>query len=285
MEKQQAKLQWYWLYRDFLRAYEQCPSDDLWMETYSQKYLRLYSHLLTPLHFQPKGFATEEQVLARITQLGRQHFSPLAQAIECPDTYEQALKGRVHHLLTVLHHQPHNRDIYVVVGLNCTNIYSLIDQQRDVTILCLENVQGQLEEVYLLLAHEVHHWARQTSFTNLFTATLGERLVTEGLAAAFSEEVCPGKSTWEYCFVSPDTVDWVQNHWSDLEVLLSRDQLHENSLLDPLFARQPAISLLPTIPPRVGYVYGYLKVKAYLQILDRRASESVELPWEQVGFA
>src|SRR5713101_3455763 len=271
MERQQVALRWHWVYRDFLAAQAQCPSDERWLDTYARAYLRPHVRLLTAVHFSPKGFSTEEQVLARINQLGRRHFSPLVQAIQQPGAYEAALKNIARQLLTTLRHQPHPRDIYVIVGLDCTNIYSLVDHGRDVTVLCLESVQGQLEDVRLLLAHEVHHWARQVSFANLFASTLGERMVTEGLAAVFSEEACPGRAIWDYCFVPPATVEWVQHHWHDLEALLAWDQVRKNDLLDMLFARQPANSFSPGMPPRVGYVYGYLKVKAYLHTVNRLA--------------
>ena len=164
MERQPVELHWRWLYRDFVAAYEQCPTDDLWIETYARKYLQPHANLLTPLHFSPKGFPTEEQTLARMSQLGRQHFSPLIQAIRRSDDYEGTLKDIARRLLTSLRHHPHSREVYVIVGLDCTNIYSLVHEERDVTVLCLENVQGRLEDVRLLLAHEIHHWARQASF-------------------------------------------------------------------------------------------------------------------------
>ena len=49
MERQLGELQWHWLYRDFLEAYAQCPADDLWIETYSQKHLRPHARLLNSL--------------------------------------------------------------------------------------------------------------------------------------------------------------------------------------------------------------------------------------------
>lgn len=281
MQRQPSELQWHWLYRDFLATYEQCPTDDLWIETYSRTYLRPHAYLLTPLHFSPKGFLSEEQALARMSQLGRQHFSPLIQAIQRPDDYEETLGEMACQLLAILRHHPRHRDMYVIVGLDCTNIYSLVHDKRDVTVFCVENVQGRLEDARLLLAHEIHHWARQASFRNVFASTLGERLVTEGLAAVFSEEVCPGRAISEYCFVPAATVKWVEEHWPHLEALISWDHLYETKLLDSLFARQPANSLLPAMPPRVGYVYGYLKVRAFLQALNRLASNAVELPWAQ----
>jgi uncharacterized protein YjaZ len=106
--------------------------------------------------------------------------------------------------------------------------------------------------------------------------------VTEGLAVVFSEEVCPGRTIADYCFVPAATVTWVDDHWPSLEALISRNQLYETRLLDALFARQPANTLAPGMPPRVGYVYGYLKVRAFLQALNRLASTAKDLPWAQV---
>jgi len=103
------------------------------------------------------GSVNEEQVLERKTRLGRRRFSPLVQAIQRPDAYEATLKDMAQQFLTALRHHPHHRDVYVIVGLDCTNIYSLVDHERNISVLCLESVQGQLEEARLLLAHEIHH--------------------------------------------------------------------------------------------------------------------------------
>ena len=85
--------------------------------------------------------------------------------------------------------------------------------------------------------------------------------------------MCPGRAIWEYCFVPPATVGWVQSHWHDLETLLSWDQLRENRFIDSLFARQPANILLPTMLPRAGYVFRVLESQGILANLEQTGQE------------
>jgi uncharacterized protein YjaZ len=148
-------------------------------------------------------------------------------------------------------------------------------------VLCLEAADGNFNELELLLAHECHHWTRQQQIAHdIFNSSTGERIVSEGLASRFSADIQPGRDVADYCYVPAETVDWVQENWSLFESL--HDELKDNRLMDVLFSRTPASPLFPGMPPRTGYVYGYLKVKQFLEEVDKDAVTIAGVPWEVV---
>jgi uncharacterized protein YjaZ len=148
-------------------------------------------------------------------------------------------------------------------------------------VLCLEAADGNFNELELLLAHECHHWTRQQQIAHdIFNSSTGERIVSEGLASRFSAEIQPGSDVADYCYVPAETVGWVQENWSLFESL--HDELKDNRLMDVLFSRTPASPLFPGMPPRTGYVYGYLKVKQFLEEVDKDAVTIAGVPWEVV---
>jgi uncharacterized protein YjaZ len=113
-----------------------------------------------------------------------------------------------------------------------------------------------------LVAHELHHTARLRAGVGL-GATLAQRLVSEGLADHFAEEVYP------------DTPPHPWNHTlsSQQETSLWRrvkPQLH-NADYDPraVFGEEREF-------PPSGYTLGYRIVAAYLGD-DKRASDAVEV--------
>ncbi|WP_067929335.1 DUF2268 domain-containing putative Zn-dependent protease [Alicyclobacillus shizuokensis] len=173
--------------------------------------------------------------------------------------------------------------MYVIVGLDCTNIYATDFEGCPVTVLCLEATNGDFKEIELLLAHEVHHWKRQSSLPqNIFDSGVHERCVTEGLAIRFSEEVQPGRPVNEYCFVPYHTVSWVQSHMDEISTWIQTIDPGDNDAMSALFSRHPEKIPMSGMPPRTGYVYGYLLVTAFQNHVGKDAAELADADCEFV---
>jgi uncharacterized protein YjaZ len=109
------------------------------------------------------------------------------------------------------------------------------------------------------MAHELHHCARRQ--IKGFASTLGQALVTEGLACCFEEEL-PGGSTPMYATrVRGTELERVQ--------FLARSKLNEPfSGWDEWFFGERE----PEIPPHAGYSLGYLLVSNWLRKRDSTAA-------------
>ncbi|TCL75085.1 uncharacterized protein YjaZ [Hydrogenispora ethanolica] len=277
-------IHWIWKYRDFITAYDGCPAPECWVDRYEQSYLAPNRELLEAIHFQPKGFPTVASILKRVGGLGQGHFAPLRSNIGTFEAYEteivritQAILDRFGAGAVIP-----EVELYVLVGLDCTNIYATPYGGRDVTVLCLESVQGDLQWLRLLLAHECHHWLRDRYFPGrLFGDCIGQRAVTEGLAIACSEWLFPGYPAHEYCYLPESTLQWVAAHWESVDRVF-RAQARENDNRSGFFTRNATSGLLPGECPRIGYAYGYLKVKQYLAAHNLTPAAAVDLDWEKV---
>jgi hypothetical protein len=117
--------------------------------------------------------------------LTRERYSSLLDKLPDPPTFELTVTSIVERLLRHLNLQEQDQDVYVIVGLDCTNIYSTEYEGRPVTVLCLETTNEDFREIELLFAHEVHHWKRQSLIPhNIFEFSVYERCATEGLQSA-----------------------------------------------------------------------------------------------------
>lgn len=271
-------MRWQWLYRDFLSAFRSSTSDPDWLEVYTRLYLEPHRAALTNLHFEPKGFPTEDAVFERLRFLGRSRYRRLVDAIERQPDFERALQRTVAGLVRLLRSSEPDIPVHVIVGLHCTNIYTGTWRGETTTVLCLEAVDGDPDGLRLLLAHEAHHWARQAVLgPDILTESVGERLASEGLAIAFSRHACPGLAKWDYCFVPETTYRWVEAHMGEL-CRWMEPHLEDAHLMDALFSRTPGALPLPGMPPRTGYVLGYMAASAAAGNQDS-PDFGVALPW------
>ena len=92
-----------------------------------------------------------------------------------------------------------------------------------------------------------------------------------------TKEIVPGKEDYEYCIVNSDIVNWVKNNISKLEEYM-KGKLDNNELMNDFFYMYADIS----IPVRTGYVYGYLKVKEYLEKNNLRIKDILDKDWEDI---
>ena len=277
-------IKWNWIYRDFVKAYQNCYSEGEWRRVFNKYYFSQNKKLLSEIYFKPKGFSIQESIFDRLAQLNKSYYSELIINVGDLDCFEITIKEMTNKVLKALKlgEEEINAEIYVIVGLNSTTIYSTEYEGKKVTVICLESVNGNIDGIQLLLAHECNHWMRQKAFRHdIFEHCVGERIVTEGLACAFSEEVCPNKSIAEYCIVPENTVRWTIENIQKLDDIIT-SQLNVNKLITQLFFRSPLEPLMRRMPPRIGYVYGYLKVKEYLDRSNLSITDVTTLDWQKV---
>lgn len=275
-------INWIWKYRDFVKAYDSCITTNAWENCYRKYYLSPNMELLKEIHFNPKGFNTEESIYTRCSTLGRDYFSKLRTNIDITEDYEIKMKSNTHSILSNYQNSEIEVDLYVIVGVDCTNIYSTEYKGKTVTVLCLESVEGSLDKLNLLLSHESHHWVRDNFYKGrLFGNCVGQRAVTEGLAINCSEYLFPGHQIDEYSYVPEATVNWVIKNWDNIDNYIS-EKRNINDFKSGLFTRNITSGLSCDEPPRVGYVYGYLKVREYMRRNNKNPVELVDLDWQKV---
>ena len=173
--------------------------------------------------------------------------------------------------------------IYVIIGLDTTTIYSIKYNDEDVTVLLLESTNGNIECLNMLLAHEFTHFVRRQIFKkDIFENSIGERFIVEGIGCNYSREVVPNKEDYEYCIVNKDTVEWVKNNFDKVESHMI-GKIDTNELMSDYFYMF-ADTNKTGLPARTGYVYGYLKVKEYLEKNSLKIKDIIDKDWKDILY-
>ncbi len=171
--------------------------------------------------------------------------------------------------------------IYVIIGLDTTTIYSIKYKDEDVTVLLLESTNGNMDNLDMLLAHEFTHFVRRQIFKrDIFENSIGERFIVEGIGCNYSREIVPNKEDYEYCIVNKDTVEWVKNNIDKVEEHMY-GKMDTNELMSDYFYMF-ADTEKTGLPARTGYVYGYLKVKEYLENNNLRIKDIIDKDWKDI---
>ena len=171
--------------------------------------------------------------------------------------------------------------IYVIIGLDTTTIYSIKYKDEDVTVLLLESTNGDMDYLDLLLAHEFTHFVRRQVFKkDIFENSIGERFVVEGIGCNYSREIVPNKDDYEYCIVNEDTVNWVKSNINKVESHMI-GKVDTNELMSDYFYMF-ADTKKTGLPARTGYVYGYLKVKEYLEKNNLKIKDIIDKEWKEI---
>ena len=171
--------------------------------------------------------------------------------------------------------------IYVIIGLDTTTIYSIKYKDEDVTVLLLESTNGDMDYLDLLLAHEFTHFVRRQVFKkDIFENSIGERFVVEGIGCNYSREIVPNKDDYEYCIVNEDTVNWVKSNINKVESHMI-GKVDTNELMSDYFYMF-ADTKKTGLPARTGYVYGYLKVKEYLEKNNLKIKDIIDKDWKDI---
>lgn len=171
--------------------------------------------------------------------------------------------------------------IYVIIGLDTTTIYSIKYNNEDVTVLLLESTNGNIDILDMLLAHEFTHFVRRQLFKrDIFENSIGERFIVEGIGCNYSREIVPNKEDYEYCIVNKDTVEWVKNNIDKVENHMI-GKIDTNELMSDYFYMF-ADTTKTGLPARVGYIYGYLKVKEYLENNNLKIKDIIDKDWKEI---
>ena len=174
-----------------------------------------------------------------------------------------------------------NYKIYVIIGLDTTTIYSIKYNNEDVTVLLLESTDGMIDNLNILLAHEYTHFVRKQIFKKeIFENSIGERFVVEGIGCNYSREIVPYKEDYEYCIVNKDTVEWVKNNINKVEDYM-KNKLETNELMSDYFYMF-ADTKKTGMPARIGYVYGYIKIKEYLEKNNLKIKDIIAKEWKDI---
>lgn len=235
------------------------------------------SDMLADLYFAPKRLAAEAQTAALASprfhrRIG--HLSDLLARIDVVSACEEALSGFER---DTGHHTGDER-LFLIVGCDTTTIYTTdLDGER-VSVFCLESIDGDLDVLRMYLAHEYTHIVRQRLLQrDIFESCLGERLVTEGIAECYSQEMVPGRRDAAYCIVDDATVAWVQRHREVLDAMVS-GHLSDTSLMEALFYMFADIDF----PVRTGYVLGFHRVKAHLERNGLTVKDVLASDWRDI---
>lgn len=172
------------------------------------------------------------------------------------------------------------QEIYVIIGLNTTTIYSVDYNGKPVTVILLESTSS-IEYLKMLLAHEFTHWVRSKFMNNdIFETCIGERFVTEGIACLYSKEQVPDKKDSEYCIVPDSTVKWCEENIILIDEL-SKESLNDKSKMEIFFYMYANIAII-NMPVRTGYVYGYFKVLNYISSRELKVKEILAINWREI---
>lgn len=278
-------LKFHWIYRDFIKANNICDDNSMWVDFIKEKYFKEHWKLLNDIHFTPKGFSSKEEILSRIEQLGKSYYDNLLLELKKAEKFEDKTIDLAENILNEFGKVDIEKDIFIIVGLGVSNIYSIEFNGQEITVICLESIKDDISKIRFLLSHECHHWVRQSLMkNNIFESCIGERLTTEGLASLFTAQLYPGFKTSEYCYVPQETVEWVKKNKVEITEKIV-DSLKYNGLSNPLFSRYPHKQIINNMPKRSGYVFGFLEADEYSKQLGENAVELVGIEWEKIFSA
>ena len=239
----------------------------------------LSSDLLNELYFKPKKLSKD---LIALKLKDSNYLNKVINTINFYKDFdiEKLIAEEINNYENDTQYKLNNYKIYVIIGLDTTTIYSIKYNNEDVTVLLLESTNGIMDNLKMLLAHEFTHFVRREIFKrDIFENSIGERMIVEGIGCNYSREIVPNKKDYEYCIVNSDTVNWVKNNINVLENKMSGKQ-NTNELMSDFFYMYADIS----IPVRTGYVYGYLKVKEYLEKNNLRIKDILNKNWQDILY-
>lgn len=174
-----------------------------------------------------------------------------------------------------------NEKLYIIIGLDTTTIYSVKMNDEDVTVLLLESTNGSEQRLDMLLAHEFTHFIRKQKLNkNIFEDSIGERFVTEGIGCNYSREMVPNMTDSDYCILDNETVKWVKNNIDKIEECMA-GKINNPELMNDYFSMTADPSIIG-MPIRTGYVYGYLKVKNYLEKNNLTIKDIIGIDWKKI---
>ena len=240
----------------------------------------LNSDLLNELYFIPKKV---DKKLINIKLSNPEYIEKVNRTINLYKnlSLEKFISDKIANFELDTHQRIESYTIYLIIGLDTTTIYSFKYKGEDVSVLLLESIDGIVEKLDILLAHEFTHWVRKQIFqSDIFEKSLGERFIVEGIGCNYSRKIVPDKKDCEYCLVNDSVVTWVKNNIDKVEEKMM-GHLETNELMSDFFYMF-ADTRKTKMPARVGYVYGYLKVKDYLEKNNLRIRDIINIDWKEI---
>lgn len=238
------------------------------------------NEILDKLYFDPKKI--DKNIVD--TKLNNEDYiSKILNTINyfCNKNVEQMIMNKIKGFEEKTSYKINDGKIYVIIGLDTTTIYTTKLDDEDVTVLLLESTNGIEYNLDILLAHEYTHFIRKQIFKrDIFENSIGERFVTEGIACNYSREIVPNKDDYEYCIVDETIVNWVKNNMDKVETYMI-GKVSTNELMSDYFYMFADVAKTG-IPARTGYVYGYLKVKEYLEKNRLKVKDIISLDWKEI---
>lgn len=240
----------------------------------------LLSDLINDLYFQPKKI-NKDLIDEKINNPN--YMSKLVKTV---NTYknidlEKMICEKINRFEKDSSYKIDNYKIFVIIGLDTTTIYSTKYNGEDVTVLLLESTDSDIDNLDMLLAHEYTHFVRRQEFKrDIFENSIGERFVVEGIGCNYSKEIVPNKEDYIYCIVNKDTVEWVKNNIDKVEEHM-KNKIDSNELMYDYFYMF-ADTKKTGLPTRTGYVYGYLKVKEYLEKNNLKVKDIITKDWKEI---
>lgn len=191
---------------------------------------------------------------------------------------DDLVRERLNYFVKDTNYDLSNEKLFLIIGCDTTTIYSIKYVDEEVTVLLLEATNGDKNKLDLLLAHEFTHFIRRRLLNkDIFEECIGERFVTEGIASNYSREIVPNKKDEDYCLVGVETVNWVKENINYLDRMV-KDKLNSSDLMKCFFYMYADID----IPVRVGYVYGYWKVREFLDRNNLKIKDILDIDWKEI---
>lgn len=236
--------------------------------------------LLDDIYFKPKK-VDKKLVNEKIKE--KEYINKIEKTLDslCNINIVDKIENKIKEFENMTEYKLDEYKIYLIIGLNTTTIYSTKYNNEDITVLLLEPTEGIEENLNMLLAHEFTHFVRKQFFKrDIFENSIGERFIVEGIGCNFSREIVPGKKDYEYCIVDEKTVEWVKNNLVKIEEHIG-DNIDTNKLMYDFFYMYSDFEKTK-IMPRSGYVYGYLKIKKYLEDNNKTIKDIITMNWKKL---
>ena len=240
----------------------------------------LLSNLINDLYFKPKKI--DKDLITK--KMDDNNY--LNKVIKTIDAYkdidiEKLISKKINKFELDTGYKLDNYNIYVIIGLDTTTIYSIKYNNEDVTVLLLESTNGLIDNLDMLLAHEFTHFVRRQVFKkDIFENSIGERFATEGIGCNYAREIVPNKEEYNYCIVNKEVFEWVKKNTNKV-IDHMMGKLNSNELMYDYFYMY-ADTNKNGLPARCGYVFGYLIIKEYLEKNNLKIKDILSMKWEDL---
>lgn len=244
-------------YKDFIRFLDRLnESEDQW-EAYQKYYLHPHKDFLLNYwrHFQGIGI---EAIKERVGRIKDGHYSNLKTLLaqENPEEIVENTLTRCKQIIV----PPYEPDIYLIVGFFSSEGFVIGFRNKPIIGISLERFKD-FNLLDIVFAHEYAHWLTSClRNVDSSAATLGNKLLREGLAFVFSKLAFPNKPLYKNLFLSRATLNWCIANEEHL-LAIAKSKINSTAAASNFFRLGANES---GIPPRAGNYISYKLVEQYL---------------------